>query len=192
MPPALPFPMVAHFPVQISKLPLRLPAPNRRSTNDLTFQPAHAAKSCRFRSYENLTPFCRNRSSNPFRIRSYRKCARKSFRMRSYKNTGGGAASARPRHPLLPPSYAPRGASIPFGLTRLRILPVTTGVYPLQPQNPLCALRASVANPLLSYSCRLFVVAKKVNPFAIKEIQPLFAKPPGWGVPYAAGGRMLP
>src|SRR5258708_11209584 len=30
--------------------------------------------------------------------------------------------------PLLPPSYAPRGASIPSGLSRLRILPVTTGV----------------------------------------------------------------
>ncbi len=28
----------------------------------------------------------------------------------------------------LPSSYAPRGASIPFALTRLRILPVTTGV----------------------------------------------------------------
>jgi hypothetical protein len=31
--------------------------------------------------------------------------------------------------PLLPPSYAPRGASIPSGLSRLRILSVTTGVY---------------------------------------------------------------
>ncbi len=31
----------------------------------------------------------------------------------------------------LSPSYAPRGASIPFGLTRLRILPVTTGLYRL-------------------------------------------------------------
>jgi hypothetical protein len=28
------------------------------------------------------------------------------------------------------PSYAPRGAPIPCGLTRLRILPVTTGVPP--------------------------------------------------------------
>src|SRR5258707_8003198 len=30
----------------------------------------------------------------------------------------------------LPPSYAPRNASIPCGLNRLRILPVTTGVCP--------------------------------------------------------------
>src|SRR5260221_12510289 len=32
--------------------------------------------------------------------------------------------------PCFPPSYAPRGASIPCGLTRLRILPVTTGGVP--------------------------------------------------------------
>src|SRR5258708_5407870 len=118
MPPALPFPMVAHFPVQISKLPLRLPAPNRRSTNDLTFQPAHPAKSCRFRSYENLTPFCRNRSSNPFRIRSYRKCARKSFRMRSYKNTGGGGC--------LRTSAPPFASAVTCATWRL---------YPLWPQS---------------------------------------------------------
>ncbi len=84
------------------------------------------------------------------------------FRINTYKKTGGGG----PRFPFpLPtthytlltfsrPSHAPRGASIPHALTRLRILPVTTGVYyPLQPRNPLCALcacpsgkRASVAN----------------------------------------------
>src|SRR5712691_9618522 len=34
-----------------------------------------------------------------------------------------------PRHTSLPLSYAPRGASIPCGLSRLRILPVTMGVY---------------------------------------------------------------
>jgi hypothetical protein len=45
------------------------------------------------------------------------------------KNTRGGGTSAHPHHAFLPPSYAPRGASIPCGLTRLRILPVTTGVY---------------------------------------------------------------
>ena len=36
--------------------------------------------------------------------------------------------------------------------------------------------------PLLPYPCRLFVALKKVNPFGIKQIQPLFAKHPGWGV----------
>jgi hypothetical protein len=46
------------------------------------------------------------------------------------QNTGGVGAPALPRHASLPPSHAPRGASIPCALTRLRILPVTTGVYP--------------------------------------------------------------
>jgi len=36
--------------------------------------------------------------------------------------------SAYPRHALLTASHAPRGASIPCALTRLRILPVATGV----------------------------------------------------------------
>jgi hypothetical protein len=44
------------------------------------------------------------------------------------QNTWGGGTSADPSHASLPPSYAPRGASIPCGLSRLRILPVTTGV----------------------------------------------------------------
>jgi hypothetical protein len=34
---------------------------------------------------------------------------------------------------------------------------------------------------LFSYSCTLFVVAKKVNSFGIKQIQTLFAKHPAWG-----------
>src|SRR5216684_7185819 len=65
------------------------------------------------------------------------------------------------------------------------------GGVPSPTQNPLCALRASVANPLLSYSCRLFCISKKVNSFAIKQIQSLscperglrrVAKDPGGGV----------
>ena len=40
--------------------------------------------------------------------------------------------------------------------------------------------------PLLPYSCSLFVGPKKVNAFGIKQIQPLFGKHPGWGVPPAA------
>jgi hypothetical protein len=35
--------------------------------------------------------------------------------------------------------------------------------------------------PLLRYSCELFVAAKKVNSFGIKQIQALSAKHPGWG-----------
>src|SRR5712664_894 len=37
--------------------------------------------------------------------------------------------------------------------------------------------------PLFPYSCSLFVVAKKVNSFGIKQIQTLFPKHPGWGIP---------
>src|SRR5713226_4413461 len=46
------------------------------------------------------------------------------------KNTGGGGTPTLPRRAALPPSYAPRDASIRCSLSRLRILPVTTGVYP--------------------------------------------------------------
>jgi hypothetical protein len=49
------------------------------------------------------------------------------FRMQP-PDTGWLGGYLNPRHALLPPSYAPRGTSIPCGLTRLRILPVTTGV----------------------------------------------------------------
>src|SRR5713226_857398 len=46
------------------------------------------------------------------------------------KTPGGGGSLGTSGQASLPPSYAPRGASIPCGLSRLRILPVTTGVYP--------------------------------------------------------------
>ena len=55
--------------------------------------------------------------------------SRKSFPCLSYANTRDGCASARPLHSSLPPSHAPRGASIPCALTRLRILPVATGAW---------------------------------------------------------------
>src|SRR6266852_5404436 len=45
------------------------------------------------------------------------------------KTPGGGGSLGTSGQASLSPSYAPRGASIPCGLTRLRILPVTTGVY---------------------------------------------------------------
>ena len=46
----------------------------------------------------------------------------------------------------------------------------------------LCAAALkSVLTPLLTHSCGLLVVAKKVNSFAISQIQTLFAKRPGWG-----------
>jgi hypothetical protein len=38
-----------------------------------------------------------------------------------------------------------------------------------------------VASHVLSIACRLFCAPKKVNSFAIKQIQTLFRKHPGWG-----------
>src|SRR5216684_964162 len=62
------------------------------------------------------------------------------FRMKTYEKPGGGGY-ARQRNQQLPcsrlsqrPSYAPRGSSIPCVLTRLRILPVATGVCSFQPR----------------------------------------------------------
>jgi hypothetical protein len=47
----------------------------------------------------------------------------------------------------------------------------------------LCALCVSVANPFFSYACSLFPRSKKVNSFAINQIQTLLRKHPGWGYP---------
>src|SRR5258708_29160221 len=46
------------------------------------------------------------------------------------KMPGVGGTPTLPSQDWPPSSHAPRGASIPCGLSRLRILPVTTGVYP--------------------------------------------------------------
>src|SRR5713226_8656305 len=45
------------------------------------------------------------------------------------KTPRDGGAATPPRRASLPPSHAPRGASIPCGLSGLPILPVITGVY---------------------------------------------------------------
>jgi hypothetical protein len=42
---------------------------------------------------------------------------------------------------------------------------------------------AKTPNPLSIYSCKLFVAATKANCCAIKHIQILCAKHPGWGIP---------
>src|SRR5258708_5322942 len=57
------------------------------------------------------------------------------------QNTRGGGTPTLPRRASLPPSYAPRGASIPCGLTRLRILPVTTGLPAVVGVYPFLATR---------------------------------------------------
>src|SRR5260370_1736306 len=83
------------------------------------------------------TLFCSCRKTRPFRInRLGILCAGAktsnplfSVHYALFCKTGGVGTPALPRRASLPPSYAPRGASIPCTLTRLRILPVTTGVY---------------------------------------------------------------
>ncbi len=62
------------------------------------------------------------------------------------QNTRGGGAPALPRHASLPPSYAPRSAFIPYSLSQLRILPVTTGVW----CPPLRCTRTSILQSLNS------------------------------------------
>ena len=48
--------------------------------------------------------------------------------------------------------------------------------------NSLCK-RLSLSTPLFTYSCGLFVVGRKLNSFAIKQVQTLSAKYPGYGYP---------
>src|SRR5260370_15432079 len=96
------------------------------------------------------------------------------------------------RSRLLSPLHAPRGASIPSALSRLRILPVITGVYvPHQhPYSRLRRLSVSVSlwqiprsqklTPSLSSLCPLFRA-----PFlCFQELAASFCKTPGVG-----GGR---
>jgi len=50
--------------------------------------------------------------------------------------------------------------------------------------------RPRVTSHAFSSACRLFGISKKVNSFAIKQIQPLFRKHPGYGVPPECCCRM--
>src|SRR5229473_1035074 len=70
-------------------------------------------------------------------------------------HTRGGGTSAHPRHPSIPPSYAPRGASIPCALIRLRILPVTTGVYPLRPSDFSAFVADTIGSPFVFIFLRI-------------------------------------
>src|SRR5712692_6855087 len=104
--------------------------------------------------------------------------------MRSYKNTGGGVPvfSASPASSLQYP--ASRTICTTWRLYSLwpQSIAHTSrhhGGVPSPAQNPLCVLRASVASPLLSYSCRLFCISKKVNPFAIKQSSLFLAQSAG-------------
>src|SRR5216684_613865 len=69
-----------------------------------------------------------------------------------------------PRRASLPPSPASRGASIPCALSRLRILPVTTGVWgPLQLFSPLAT--PSLATFLPSFVFILLQIPSPTTPF---------------------------
>jgi hypothetical protein len=94
---------------------------------------AHFAKGCKNTEPATLTTFRINTCKSVSKQRTLT-----PFRINTYKNRGRRvpphfrASSVQPRA-----LYAPRGASIPCTLIRLRILPVTTGVYPLP--RALCA-----------------------------------------------------
>jgi len=61
-----------------------------------------------------------------------------------FANHSGWGTSAHPRHASHPPSCAPRGTSIPCGLNRLPILPVTTGRGTPPAREPLESIPVSV------------------------------------------------
>src|ERR1700740_2402261 len=68
------------------------------------------------------------------------------------------------------------------------VLPYPLLTYPLF----FTSYRPRVTSHVFSSACRLFVSPKKVNSFAIKQIQALFRKHPGWGYPCAdLGARNL-
>ncbi len=111
------------------------------------------AKDCKSTATATLTTFRINTRKSVSKQRTLT-----PFRINTYKKTGEGGALASPpvENHQLPrlrrrqrPSSAPRGASIPSALTRLRILPVAIGAPP--PPLPtfrspdLPALRRSVS-----------------------------------------------
>jgi hypothetical protein len=105
------------------------------------------------------------------------------------------AAPRRPRlttlyslhTPFLPTSSA-RGASIPCGLTRLRTLPIATGVYPSPfPSSDFQSSRHAksfVCIGLLPL-CRLFALFSALASFVFNRLEPLSTKHPGGGTSHA-------
>ncbi len=118
---------------------------------------AHFAKGCKNAKTAPLTTFrintCKSvskqRTLTLFRINTYEKQGR------GYPSTSAPRSREResPDWRSVPPSYAPRAASIPYALTRLRILPVTTGVYCPLEHSPL--LRAGFPRPAFFQECAL-------------------------------------
>src|SRR5712692_2589477 len=114
---------------------------------------AHLAKGCKNSATATLTTFRINTCKSVSKQRTLT-----PLRINTYKKPGEGGVPTLPRvqcpaSSIRPPEpYAPRGASIPCGLTRLRILPATTGLpavvgvyYPLR-----ALLRCTEAQKYLS------------------------------------------
>ena len=98
---------------------------------------------------------------------------------------------------LLSPLHAPRGASIPSALSRLRILPSPRG-WTYSTSILIQDFAASVSQSLggksrvlrnLQPLCLLFALFSALPSFVFKSLQPLFAKHPGWGVAATFLGR---
>jgi len=114
---------------------------------------AHLAKGCKNSETATLTPLRINTCKSVSKQRTLT-----PLRINTYKKQGEGGVPTlpriqRPASSIQPPElYAPCGASIPCALTRLRILPVTTGLpaavgvyYPLR-----ALLRCTEAQKYLS------------------------------------------
>ena len=80
----------------------------------------------------------------------------------------------------LPPSSCRTWRPIPRIINVLRILPVATGADPLQPQNPLCALRASVVYPLQLQNplCALPASVANLSPLCFHILTNCFSRNP--------------
>src|ERR1700676_5366267 len=72
--------------------------------------------------------------------------------------------------------------SLPTLISELCVVSAPSGLPRSNPGVWASSLALVAPALLFSYSCGLFVLAKRVNPFAIKQIQPLFRKHPGYGV----------
>ena len=124
----------------------------------------------------------------------------------------------RPSFPLPAPAPTRSAFSYTYELplpTHPFAGPLVSSTYELLFQQPLCFEKhlrcpivfsalsqnsASFANsvvknsltPFLTYCCKLFVVAKNIKSFGIKQIRTLSAKHPGWGIPSGKTGTGVP
>ncbi len=112
-----------------------------------------------------------------------------------HQGSGDRVPFSFPLSPATPSVFAILRFCSSFVLTILRIACPATPFFSQSSAFPRVAGTCSqcaggawckTASPVLSHSCSLFGVSKKVNSFAIRQIQPLFPKHPGWGVPSAA------